>query len=265
MLEFCHNIERVAQPVPARNPGGDCFACAATAGLRFLFPERTVNLDDVWDMFVVEYYDGKAQENLQKLRTAVGEHLDGKLGADALTATFREVSAQKPNTTVKNTWSGFPEVLEKASREWGRLEVTWDMVEPHFDKRLGRPSWSYAWRFQDCGIDYARRLEGWLRSGWVAWTEIKMHGGGPFTVDGEGVVRMNSIDHFILIDGVRRRYVEEALESGSRYGSWKDEMHVVDSSSLNLTGWHDIMRFTRARGASSWWLARRDRTRDEAP
>lgn len=261
-VEVCHNIERVAQPTPARNPGGDCFACAATAGMRFLYPERSVQLDDVWDMFVVEYYDGKAQENLQKLRTAGDQLLAGTLDITAYREIHAAVSAAKPSTTVNNTWSGFPKVLEKASREWGRLEVTWDMVEPHFDQQRGRPSWSYAWRFQDCGIDYARRLEGWLRSGWVAWTEIKMHGGGPFTVDGEGVVWMNSIDHFLLIDGVRRRYVEESLDSGTRYGSWKDEMHVVDSSSLNLTGWHDIMRFTRARGASSWWLARRDRSKE---
>ena len=87
-----------------------------------------------------------------------------------------------------------------------------------------------------------------------------MHGGGPCKVDADGVVWMNSIDHFILIDGVRHRYVEERDENGKfQHGSWKDEIHVVDSSHLNLTGWHETMRFTRSHGASSWWLARRDR------
>lgn len=263
MIEVCHNIPRVVQPTPARNPGGDCFACATTAGLRFLYPERTVELDDVWDMFVVEYYDGKAQDNLQKLRTAVGQFLRGGMsdvGDASLESVYKEVSAEAPKTTVNNTWGGFPEVLERVSHEWGRLEITWDMVEPHFDRNHGRPSWSYAWRVQDLSLDYARRLEGWLRGGWVAWTEIKMHGGGPYKVDADGVVWMNSIDHFILIDGVRHRYVEERDENGKfQYGSWKDEIHVVDSSHLNLTGWHDTMKFTRSHGASSWWLARRDR------
>ncbi len=258
-VEFCHQIERVAQPVPARNPGGDCFACAATAGLRFLYPERAVSLDDVWGMFVVEYYDGSAQANLRKLRVAVEEHLDRGASNDELRRVFDEVCAEKPGTTVCNTWTGFKTVLEKASREWGRLEITWDMVEPRFDSNHGSPSWSYAWRFQDLDIDYTRRLEGWLRSGWVAWTEIKMHGGGPFSPGADGPL-LNSIDHFILIDGIRHRYVEHRDENGKfEYGSWKDEIHVVDSSSLDLTGWHDTMSFTRSRGASSWWLARRDR------
>ena len=260
MIEVCHNVERVAQPVPARNPGGDCFACAATAGLRFLYPERSVTLDEVWDMFVVEYYDGKAQENLQKLRTAGDQLLAGTIDTETYRQIHAAVSAAKPSTTVNNTWSGFPQVLQKVSHAWGALEVTWDMVEPHFDQNHGRPSWSYAWRHQDLSLDYARRLEGWLRGGWVAWTEIKMHGGGPFTVDAEGKVWLNSIDHFILIDGVRHRYVEERDADGKfKYGSWKDEIHVVDSSSLNLTGWHETMQFTRSHGASSWWLARRDR------
>jgi len=259
-VEVCHNIERVAQPVPARNPGGDCFACAATAGLRFLYPERTVDLDEVWDMFVVEYYDGSAQANLRKLRAAVGEHLDGQLGADDLRRIHAEVSAEKPKTTTCNTWSGFKDVIEKAGRAWGRLEVTWDMVQPHFDHSHGHPSWSYAWRFQDLDLDYTRRLEGWLRGGWVAWTEIKMHGGGPFSPGDDGCPLLNSIDHFILLDGARHRYVEERDVDGKfQYGKWVDEIHVVDSSSLNLTGWHDTMKFTRSHGAASWWLARRDR------
>lgn len=261
MIEVCHDIARVPQPVPARNEGGDCFACAATAGLRFLYPERKIDLADVWELFVVEYYDGRAQDNLRKLRAAVGEHLDGKSTPDDLRRVYDAVSAEKPGTTLCNTWTGFHDVIERASRAWGRLEITWDMVEPHFDRNHGRPHWSYAWRFQDCGDDYTRRLEGWLRGGWVAWTEIKMHGGGPFEPspdDGRPLLR--SIDHFILIDGARHRYVEHRDTDGKfQHGSWCDEIHVVDSSSRNLTGWHDTTKFTRSHGAASWWLARRDR------
>lgn len=260
MIEVCHNIERVAQPQPARNPGGDCFACAMTAGARFLYPERSVDLNEIWDMFVVEYYDGKAQPNLAKLRAAVGEHLDGRLAADDLKRIHGEVSGEKPATTTCNTWSGFRDVLYRVSHAWGKLEITFDMVEPHFDRHSGSPPWSFAWRVQDLNLDYARRLEGWLRGGWVAWTEIAMRGGGPYTVKADGSVWANSIDHFILLDGVRYRYVEERDADGKfKYGRWSDEIHVVDSSSLNLTGWHETQQFTRKHGASSWWLARRDR------
>lgn len=256
--EVCHNIDRVVQPVPARSPGGDCFACAMTAGARFLYPERTIDLDEVWDMFVVEYHDGRAQPNLAKLRTAVDQLIAGTLSMDDLKRIHAEVSNEKASTTTCNTWSGFRDVLYKMSSAFGRLEITWDMVEPRFDSHSGHPPWSFAWRVQDLSIDYTRRLEGWLRGGWVAWTEIAMHGGGPYTVKPDGSVWANSIDHFILIDGVRQRYIEERDADGAfKYGRYVDEIHVVDSSSLNLTGWHEVMQFTRKHGASSWWLARR--------
>lgn len=262
-VEVCLGVQRVAQPVPHRNPGGDCFACAATAGLRWLYPERDVQLDDVWDKFVVEYHDGKAQENLVKLRDAVGLFVNRDMAQGIaeheLEAVYREVCADKPKTTVGNHWTGFKDVLEKVSREWGRLEVTWDMVEPHFDRNGGTPHWSYPWRWTDCGLEYARRLEGWLRGGWVAFTEVKLGGGGPFTVDDAGKVWMTGIDHFVVIDGVRHAYVETRNPDGSfHHGSWTDEIHVVDSSTRNITGWHRTLEFTRSHGASSWWLARRD-------
>ena len=257
MTEVCHGIERVAQPVPARNPGGDCFACAATAGLRFLYPEHEIKLDDVWDMFVVEYHDGQAQKNLQKLRAAVGDFLAGGIANEALRQVLADMSAEAPKTTTCNTWSGFRDVLYKASSRWGRLDITWDMVRPNFDSHSGMPPWSYAWRFADCGSDYARRLEGWLRSGWVAWAEIRMAGGGPFEPGPKGEVLLRSIDHFIAIDGVRTRLVEDVMPSGTKFGAWRDEIHVVDSSGRNLTGWHEVTQFTRSHGASSWWLARR--------
>ena len=115
MTEVCHSIERVPQPVPARNAGGDCFACAATAGLRFLYPEHEIKLDDVWDMFVVEYHDGQAQKNLQKLRAVVGDFIAGKTDNEALQHVHAAVSAEAPKTTTCNTWSGFRDVLYKAS------------------------------------------------------------------------------------------------------------------------------------------------------
>lgn len=261
MSEICHNIARVSQPTPARNPGGDCFACAATAGLRWLYPEHDIKLDDVWDMFVVEYHDGKAQDNLRKLRSAVGQFLRGEMldvGDASLESIYKEVCAEAPRTTTCNTWSGFRDVLYKASSRWGRLDITWDMVRPNFDSHSGSPPWSFSWRFQDCGSDYARRLEGWLRSGWVAWAEIRMAGGGPFEPGLDGAVMLRSIDHFIAIDGVRTQLVEETMPSGGKCGTWRDEIHVVDSASRNLTGWHEVTQFTRSHGASSWWLARRE-------
>jgi hypothetical protein len=262
MIEVCHGIERVPQPVPYKNEGGDCFACAATAGLRFLYPEREISLDEVWDLFVEEYYDGSAQANLQKLRGAVDDFLHTKVtefppAHEALKTTFAEVSAEKPRTTVGNTWFGFEKVLNKASYEWGGLEVTYDIVQPTFARSA---QCSYPWRFQDLSLDYTRRLEGWLRGGWVAFAEIKLDGGGPFIRHDDGSVWLSSIDHFVVIDGIRHEYIaKHDPDTGAfKSGGWEDSIHVVDSSSRDITGWHRTMPFTRSHAASSWWLARRD-------
>lgn len=266
MIEVCHGIEPVPQPSPARNEGGDCFACAATAGLRFLYPEREISLEEVWEKFVVEYYDGKAQNNLQRLREAVApiagvpkpQGLEMLGALQELERIYADVSAEKPDTTICNDWYGFKKVLDNVSHEWGRLETTWDMVQPTFESNHGRPHWSYPWRFQDLSLPYTQRLEGWLRGGWVAFAEVKYGGGGPFVVE-DGRPMLTSPDHFVVIDGIRHEYVErrdpetDAFESGS----WQDSIHVVDSAG-GLNGWHETMPFTRSHAASSWWLARRD-------
>jgi len=50
-MEFCLNIEPHLQPYPKKNPGGDCFACATTAAINYLFPENKVTFDEVFEAF----------------------------------------------------------------------------------------------------------------------------------------------------------------------------------------------------------------------
>jgi hypothetical protein len=52
-VEYCLNVAAYPQPSPARNPAGDCFACALTAALRYLLPEPPT-FDQCWDAFVHE-------------------------------------------------------------------------------------------------------------------------------------------------------------------------------------------------------------------
>src|SRR5690606_33803683 len=142
------------------NPGGDCFACVFTAAMRHLFPDRAPTFDDVYSWFVAKNSSG-------------GEVLD-------------------------NTWTGFARAIFRAREAgyaiqealeivWGN-ELLWGGVE-RFDYTFGPPI--------DEGL-YARRLEGYVRGGWLAITMILFDGSGPVK-DG----RLNAGDHFVLLDGIR--------------------------------------------------------------
>ncbi len=49
--EFCHNIPAFPQPVPHKNKGGDCFACALKAFTDWAF-DNPPDFETVWDCFL---------------------------------------------------------------------------------------------------------------------------------------------------------------------------------------------------------------------
>lgn len=58
------NIAPFRQPSPAKNPGGDCFACSLKAVVDALYPERPVPFEVAWEAFKVETAGGgKALSN----------------------------------------------------------------------------------------------------------------------------------------------------------------------------------------------------------
>lgn len=48
VVEVLLEVEPFLQPSPTKNIGGDCFACALTAALRWLYPERPVDFETAW-------------------------------------------------------------------------------------------------------------------------------------------------------------------------------------------------------------------------
>lgn len=80
MIERVAGVQPFYQPAPARNPGGDCFACALTAAVRHLVPERPVEFDTVWECFLIEPYGGGPKvlsNSWPTMRTAIyalGQH-----------------------------------------------------------------------------------------------------------------------------------------------------------------------------------------------
>lgn len=58
MREVFLGVQPHLQPKPNRNASGDCFACALTAAMRHLFPDRPPPFEQVWSWFEGEYSTG---------------------------------------------------------------------------------------------------------------------------------------------------------------------------------------------------------------
>lgn len=203
MREFCLNVEPVLNPQPPITPGGDCFACALTAGLSWLQPDRPLTVARAIDYFRQE---------------------DGH---------------------VVTSWPGMDRALKAARRDGYRIEHTADIVHPQMNPHM----WSHAWWGWEPELEYARRLEGWLRGGWVAFTEIRQDGSGMLTTD----LRLNATDHFVLLDGIRYVWDRFPDDTGAAYNQY---VHVV--CSVKGGYWMRLQQFLRRHGGSGWWLARND-------
>jgi hypothetical protein len=101
--------------------------------------------------------------------------------------------------------------------------------------------------------DYTRRLEGWLRSGWIAITEINFAGGGAFE---NGLGRFRDSDHFVLLDGTREVWEKcrpDDPECTAR--SLIFYIHVV--CSVKGAYWIKTKDLMLSHGAAGWWLIRK--------
>jgi hypothetical protein len=214
VIEICLGITPFMQPSPAKNPGGDCFACALTAALRWVYQKPDLSFERCWQFFEVD--------------TAGGSR------------------------ALSNCWHTMRSALYAADSEFfelGRLEIANDLVIPTFDPE----TYGHCW-FQGHTTEYAHRLEGWLRGGWVALSEIDHAGRGP-VVDG----RWNVNDHFVAIDGVRSYWKPVAAVPGA--ASLTSDVHVVCSS--RGAYWIPLDDFLFKHGAAAWWLVRKDQRQGE--
>jgi hypothetical protein len=219
MNDFCHNIEPFLQINPSRNPGGDCFACALTAVLRHLYPEKNVDFNKVWEYFLT-----------------------------------KQTSDGKPH--LSNTWPGMYDAIIEAIRDENydfKLEYRREYVYPRIDIE----SWSHCFGIEQSPEECGYRLEAWLKAGWIALAEIQYTPTGKHGWQPDGYRQSN--DHFILIDGIRmgwwwEKYTVNGKECES--GSLRVDVHVVCSAKGKY--WIDYKELLEAHGVGAWLLVRKD-------
>lgn len=207
-VEFALGIEPTMQPNPVRTLRGDCFACAMTSVLNHLFPDKPPGFDKTLSYFTDTYYNSDEQ-------------------------------------FTNSTWRGMDKAIINALRDGYKLEHRVDMVRPVYDRM---DTWSYAFYPHCPTMEYAYRLEGWFRCGWVALAEINMAGKGAVNADGTH----NSTDHFVAIDGVR--YGFEPMSSGGSQCNFY--VHVI--CSVKGAYWIKIDDFIQRHGAAAFYVVRRD-------
>jgi hypothetical protein len=220
MLEYCHNIKPYPQPVPHRNPGGDCFACALKATMDHIYGEKAPTFDQVWESFLVE----------------------------------QEYNGQK-STHLSNTWYGYRGAFYKLTDYVGNMEIQTDFAArhgPEFGYRVGD---SMAWRAAVDEGQWSKRLDAWLRAGWYAFCSIRLDPNttGEWIITDEGPQRV-STDHFVVLDGVRWGWRKHPSVEGAR--SLESQVHVVCSAKGGRAYWIEVDQFIREHGAGAWWLIR---------
>lgn len=229
MRSFCHNVAVVPQPLPKRNPGGDCFACAVTAAMRHFFGEAAPTFDQCWEAF-------------QATQT----------NSDGTTRTY-----------LTNTFDGMRSALynlsgntdDKYPRPWP-IVIESDIVVPLIGERW-RGGYNWGWPVD--GQAWAQRLDGWLRAGHLALGDLMYRPcpTGEWTTDADGKATRNNNDHFVLYDGVRSGWrAHETIEGAA---ALVYQVHVVCSANGGRAYWIDVTELLRQHGASAaWWLIRPD-------
>lgn len=211
--EFVHQIENFPQPHPEKNKGGDCFSCALTAALRWLYPEKNLTFEEVEKSFWLEKENGE----------------DFWLG---------------------NSWGVYPRVFDNAIKLLGLsgFKYKHHFVAPDFS----RPHFNYAWnRSHGQYIDYWEELKKEIKDGGVIYTSINMGGSGPMTPDGkqnhtDHIVLYDGIrERTVPIEGIdwaSRIYQEIHVVCSAKGNYWKDTHDL-----LNMHGagaWYILKRDT---------------------
>ena len=181
--------------------------------------------------------------------TAILQHLypENKPSFDTVWNYFMQSNYyMSEKKCLSNTWSGMQKAINESHEDGYNLENTTDLVIPKIKDYSSNIFYeSYV------DLDYTRRLEGWLRSGWIALTEIHYSGGGPrATWDS----RFNDNDHFIILDGTREVWekIDDISVNARRLNFY---IHVVCSAKGSY--WISTKELMKNYGAAGWILVRK--------
>lgn len=183
--------------------------------------------------------------------TATLHHLfpENKPDFDTVWNYFIQKYYMSEEKGLSNTWPGMKKAISGAYADGYYTDNEFDIVMPTFNSNIH----SHVFYESNMSSEYTRRLEGWLRSGWVALAEIHYNGGGPRSSWNS---QFNDGDHFIILDGIRE--VWEKIDNPNVPGNARTlsfYIHVVCSAKGAY--WISTRELMKNYGAGGWLLVRR--------
>jgi hypothetical protein len=225
--EVLHGVKYFPNPLPKRNPGGDCFACALKAAIDYFYPDNPIPFDKAWEAFQYEQYSYERVPTANVSR----ESYDGV-----------NLYERKTTTHLANHWgmSGFRRAIyhENIYQDY-YLDYRYFTVHPEVDT----DKWSHPWGWKVNEQEWSAQAEAWLASGWIMVVEMKLDPADPSE-------KHNWIDHFAIVDGQRSAYVKKKIQYKDADGT--------DKISYHGTLRHESHLVCSARGGSEKWIKTKD-------
>lgn len=170
--EVCLGVAPFTQPSPARNPGGDCYACATYSLLRHFRPDSAETFDGVWNRY--RFY-----------------------AEDAPGVTYPEGTER---WYTDNTWTGYGKVLTLLGKEYG-LSHKYELIPPDYNVERRSAPW-----FTGYLTSWHDALAAHIDAGHLLFTSIRFSPSGQRQRGG-----LHDTDHAILIDGYRLVWVPAGI------------------------------------------------------
>jgi len=218
------NVKPFMQPNPHKNPGGDCFACSLKVVVDYLYPEKPLSFDDAFSCF------------------------EDETGGCGIVDCGRK---GKGNKFLSNHWSGFYRALQNLHDLDYRLDWEIDVIHPEVDK----DRWSYSFGWQVNEMEWHRRVDNWLRAGWIIVIEMSYE--SIVNLQPERKNKYFGTDHFAVVDGQREFWKEHPRKEDGAYtgASGKHETHVVCSGKGPY--WIDTGDLHHYHGVNGFYAIRR--------
>jgi hypothetical protein len=160
--------------------------------------------------------------------------------------SFTDCPRDSGKKHLSNVWSGMYSAFQEA---WALDYVMdwkeWVLTPSHYTDG------NWPWWHCEPVEEWSMHVEAFLNAGWVLLIEMQLDPNGLFTADH----KMNHIDHFAVIDGVRS-YWKNTYMDGKKIGAaGHTEAHLVCSA--RGSRWVDVSDLMRLHGVSGAYLVRK--------
>lgn len=214
MSEILLGVKHFPQPSPSRNPGGDCFACSLKAAVDFLYPEKPVDFNQVWEAFETTTVSGnKALSNSWPMMSWAAPHNLEGYRLDV----HRDIIMPMPDLDHWSySWGFRVNEQEWAKRLEAWLSAGWVAIaEQSYQPAPSGPPNKQNWTDHFVVLDGQRSFWQESKDGMSASLQHETHvvcsGKGSYWIDTSDLLHLHGVNALVLLrrsNYPRRPYTE---------------------------------------------------------